>query len=209
MIPVKLQDEPKNFEKKVRQPGKKWLAKRSVENTEVKNYWSKVKEEIYESYSGICAYYAEKIHRSTSFHQIDHFLPKSKFPDLAYEWSNYRLSSETANRRKWDFEDVLDPFTIEHDTFRLWLHSGEVTLNPNLDSTLRLQAETTMQRLQLNHEDLKRSRCDAFNKFSSGRIDAIELLERAPFVHYEAVRQGLCLPDENAAQPPPTAPPSA
>ena len=43
---------------------------------------------------------------------IDHFRPKSKYPKLAFVWSNYRLAGQAINMRKGDSEDVVDPFTV-------------------------------------------------------------------------------------------------
>ena len=51
--------------------------------------------------------------------RVDHFYPKSVRPDMAYEWSNFRLASLKLNCRKREFQDVLDPFTIEPGWFCL------------------------------------------------------------------------------------------
>jgi len=47
---------------------------------------------MYEAYDGVCAYTGMRMHRVLSDPTIDHFVPKSKRPDLAYEWTNYRLA---------------------------------------------------------------------------------------------------------------------
>ncbi len=65
--------------------------------------------ELYSLYNGICAYACVLIPPVTGGRSVEHFAPKMKHPDYAYEWKNYRLVCSLMNSRKRDFEDVLDP----------------------------------------------------------------------------------------------------
>ena len=40
---------------------------------------------------------------------IDHFLPKAKYPELVYEWENYVWSCKPCNQSKKEFYDVAHP----------------------------------------------------------------------------------------------------
>lgn len=94
MIPLQLMPEPQNFDLNVRQKGALFLNKVPNPNYKDfvgKDYWRKAAKELYSSYRSICAYSC--IYLPTSPGVVDHFLPKTKYPQLAYEWSNYNLIS--------------------------------------------------------------------------------------------------------------------
>lgn len=115
MIPVAPQPEPQGFDSGVRQRGKSFLAA-NPGATKLPNYWKNTATDLYTAYKGICA--------STCMYfvapgSVDHFVPKSRRPDLAYEWSNYRLALPQVNSYKGDSVDVLDPFVVPEGWFIL------------------------------------------------------------------------------------------
>jgi hypothetical protein len=98
VIPIKPQPEPDDFDQKVRQPGLAFLSKVPNPKTkEWRDYWVKSLPDLYKSYNKICAYSAQWISRPEGNPTVDHFLPKSAKPELAYEWHNFRLACLTLN----------------------------------------------------------------------------------------------------------------
>ena len=118
MLPVKPHPEPQQFDKLVRQPGRCFLANTKSPTSSQwskHNYWKHIHDPMWNFYSGICMYCAtftpqRQASKTTS---IDHFKPKKDFPQLAYEWSNYRLCRRLLNHKKDRHTDVLDPFQIK------------------------------------------------------------------------------------------------
>ena len=75
-----------------------------------------VKSAVVQETHGKCAYCESKV---THVHpgDIEHILPKSKFPELVVHWSNLTLVCNECNRRKSDFHDdeerIINPFEEE------------------------------------------------------------------------------------------------
>ena len=153
---------------------------------ELSPYWRKCLADLHTAYSGICAYVGTYINPTTGARSVDYFVAKSRRPDLAYEWANYRLACLRMNARKRDFDDILDLFTISENRFQLVLLTGEIkpTFPDDVD------ALNTIQRLGLDQEDLREERYTYFWDYLQGEISAEYLCRRAPFVYQEAVRQG-------------------
>lgn len=197
MIPVTLQDEPGDFDRKVRQPGLAWLARQGIasngplpKNTKIPNYWSYSNEALWRAYGGICAYLAIYFEWVTGAASTDHFVAKSKNAGQAYEWSNYRLSCLSPNRNKNKYDDVLDPIGLAADTFVLNLVSGKISPNPSLDHATAVLANKTIKRLKLDSPEHNHMRQHHYNKYLRHK-DSRTLRETSPFVWYEAQRQGL------------------
>ncbi len=192
MIHVEQQPEPSDFDAKVRQKGLKWLqTQKDNPNWDYHEYWRDASEDLYHAYHGICAYLAIYIERVTGGVTVDHFKPKAAYPELAYEWSNYRLASQRVNSRKREFEDVLDPFEIENEWFYLNFLSGEVFANPGLSEGIRQKIDQTIDRLKLNDAELCRLRCRHFWEYKNHEYTSEFLKKRSPFVWAEAHRQAL------------------
>jgi hypothetical protein len=95
VIPVKRAPEPEDFDERVRKPGQEWLASGSV--GEMPSHWTHCKPALSEAFSHRCGYLAmfDSIGGT-----VDHYLPKSTHPQLAYEWTNYRLCSTLMNQNE-------------------------------------------------------------------------------------------------------------
>lgn len=189
MIPISLQPEPNNFDHDVRQKGAKWLQ----ENTSNKlpAYWRECLDDLYTAYDGICAYYAIKVDEISGNRTVDHFKPKSKYPNLAYEWDNYRFACGSANSKKRD-EDVLDPFNLPDNLFYIHFGTGEVLINPQMNNAITQNAEQTINRLSLNDNRLKnRRKKDFLRYYQEKSISLDELKQQNPFVWAEIRRQDL------------------
>jgi uncharacterized protein (TIGR02646 family) len=193
MIPIIKRKAPKNFNEKVKQPGLKWLKTlgHPPKNNEWANhdYWTKYNEELYNAYSGICAYLAIYFDFVTGASSTDHFIPKSKKPQLAYEWSNFRLSCLGANRRK-GTKTILDPFTIQKNTFFINFLNGRIYPNPKLSQKEKKLAEETIIALQLDDEKTRKMRRKHFQNYRKKEYSKDWLQKNSPFVYQEMERKG-------------------
>ena len=88
------------------------------------------------------------------------------------------------NRNKNRFEDILDPFEIQPDTFILNLASGLIAANPALAPMDRAMAQATIRRLRLDAPETNRMRADHFAYYCRGDVTAAYLQRNSPFVWY-------------------------
>lgn len=197
MIAVQPQPEPPDFEAKVRQKGVAWMRKHGIatdqplpRGTHLKDYWSTCRPDMYEMYGRCCAYLSVYMYNMGEA-TIDHFTPKSLRPDLAYEWSNYRLACSQMNACKGKSCDVLDPFAVQDGWFHLDLAMGHIYPNPALDTPTRERVQATINRLQLNGESYCDIRAQYYQYFCDEHIDEAFLKKHSPFVWSEANRQEL------------------
>lgn len=198
MIPVQAKPEPPDFNDKVRLPGLASIAIAAIDpnqpvprGTTIKPYWRKCLDDLHREYAGVCAYAAIYVERVTGGVSADHFVAKSSNVALAYEWSNYRLACMTMNARKRDFEDVLDPFLLAPDTFRLELVTGAIFPNPDLHSVAKGEAAATIKRLGLDSPNFREMRARHYQEYRQNEYNSAHLKKRSPFVWYEANRQGV------------------
>lgn len=196
MIRVKPQPEPAEFEALVRQPGRAFLEK--VPKPDSKQfsrhrYWSEISRELFDAYDAICAYSCHWIPGDTGFKTVEHFRPKSKYPNHAYEWSNYRLVCGLLNGRKREHEDVLDPFKIEDGWFVLDFPSLLIKPAKGLEAGVRAQVIATRDRLKLNiDENCVEARRHWIEEYCRPENRDFGFLRRnAPFIAREIERQKL------------------
>ena len=197
MIPVELQPEPADFYENVRQRGWSWLEIHGVDPgapppnpAALPPYWRRSNRQLWDAYSGVCAYLAIYFEWCTGAASTDHFVAKSRQAGDAYEWRNYRLSCLAANRNKNRFDDILDPVGLELHTFVLDLATGNIRPNPGLDEPRRTEAENTIARLKLDSPEHNEMRAKHFARYVDGR-DEQTLRELSPFVWHEVRRQNL------------------
>ena len=194
MIHVDLQPEPINFHRDVRIPGKSFLQRVPVPSGKqevYKDYWKRTSADLYGAYNGICAYTGLWFSKSTAPVSVDHFLPKSKRPELAYEWNNYRLTTQIMNNYK-DDNLIVDPFEIHNGDFILDFPSCLIKANPNLPREKIDKIQFTIDVLKLNsNDDQVQARCDIIISFVNEEISKQYLKRRYPFIAYELERQNL------------------
>ena len=196
MIHVEPQQEPKTFDAQVRQPGQACV-EQSQKATE--ECWQRCHSDLYKAYHGYCAYLAVKITRApkstgaVGYSTVEHFLPKGRYPHLAYEWKNYRLGCADVNNIKANKVGILDPFFIEDNWFYLDDISDEGKLYPNpaLSERLRKAIDATIKKLGLNRKKF----CD-LRKYLLEQ-DPETLAEDSPFLYNEAQRLGLMNTDSS------------
>ncbi len=193
MIHVEKQPEPHGFDEKVRQKGLRYLSEHADPELtlELPPYWRDCLDDLYASYNGICAYLSVYINRVTGAVSTDHFIAKSKVPDLAYEWSNFRLACLGENARKNNFDDVLDPFEVKDGWFHLQLSSGHIFPDPSLNPELKTKIGNTIARLALDSYACREMRARHYAYYCDGHVDDCFLKKESPFVYAEALRQHL------------------
>lgn len=156
MIHVAKAPEPSDFDKKVRQPGNKWLSEHPESNgSDANPYWSKCKDDMIRLYGPFCVYTTlRKWSRELS---VDHFVPKTADKSLIYEWDNYRLCSLAVNLIKNNLQQdkILDPFTLPERAYVLKLPSCRIEVNKSvLIGENYNKADYTLNRLRINDTDL-------------------------------------------------------
>lgn len=192
MIRVGLQPEYPRFDSEVRQPGNAFLSECPAPTSSQfkrKNYWSRCAAELREAYSGICAYTSIYLIDKGS---VDHYRPKVAYPELAYEWSNYRLASSRVNSSKGDNTNVLDPFEVEDDWFVLDIPSCLVKHGENICTDTKASVNNTINTLGLNRDDYYvQERCDIIMCYAREEVALNFLQRRYPFIAKELSRQQL------------------
>ena len=147
--------------------------------------WRDFHDDLEAAFSGLCAY-CEETCRGT----VDHFRPKSKFPELVYVWSNWLFSCFDCNNaklNKWPNEGYIDPCEdSQHDRpeayFDFDFETGRMMAKTNLDSSRRERAEKIICDLKLNRRHHRKKRVVVLKKLSmledcpaSERIDTLRL----------------------------------
>ena len=194
MIPVRRRPEYREFDIEVRRPGLQFLEENPRPNSRAfagHNYWTRARAELSRAYKGLCAY--------TSLHivdvdeeSVDHFHPKSRFPNLAYEWGNYRLARRKVNNYKGDKTGIMDPFHVNQSSFILEFPSCLVRSGSNLNKQTKSKVERSIKILRLNDDDgLVQERCNYMTRLLSGKITLGQLGRYYPFLSIEIQRQGL------------------
>lgn len=200
MIPLTLKPEPPLFNTRVRIPGLNHLRDKGINisrplpsGTKITSYWTREEglDELYKEYNGVCAYLAVYFERIMGGATVDHYLPKTLRPDLAYEWENYRLSSSIMNSRKNDYLDVIDPIFMQNNWFFLELTTGRIYPNDALEDIKKNAVSLTITRLGLDEGLSRKLRTDYWDDYINGDISSNYLQRKAPLVWYEANRQGL------------------
>ena len=193
MIPVQLQSEPEDFFERVTKDGKKFLLlnpQPTSQEWKGKEYWQRALPDMRQAYQRVCAYCCHWIPHSTGSHSIDHFVPKSQQPDLAYDWANFRYVSSRFNSRK-GTKAILDPFKILNESFIIDFSSFLIHPNSDLSPDKQVEVRETIKCLKLNSDDdLVTERQTYFFEYQTGEISFEHLEKRAPFIAYEVLRQG-------------------
>lgn len=191
MIPVRPCQEPSDFAVKVRARGQLFLRitpRPTREDYRKHSYWRDCLKQLHSAYGQVCAY--SSIWIPTGY-TLDHFRPKGRYPNLAYEWSNFRLALDLVNSNKGDSETVLDPFLVQNGWFILDKASLWVRPEPTLPPAIRIRVQSSINVLKLNHDRLVNVRFEILRGYIDGkqRLDSIE--EKYPFIAAEIKRQGI------------------
>ena len=114
-------------------------------------------------FSGLCAY-CEELDKG----EIDHFRPKSQFPQLVYQWSNWVFACHNCNQskqEKWPPIGYVDPCSNSiqerpENFFRFDTETGEILPMLKMSPDLRDKAQKTIDDLSLNASHHLRERLE-------------------------------------------------
>ena len=117
--------------------------------------WRDFREDLGQPFRLQCGYC-----ESTCRGQVDHFRPKSTFPELVYEWSNWIFACSDCNQAKgdkWPEEGYVDPCAASESCrpgnhFTFDTETGEIIPLDDLDQSRREKAMTMIDDLNLNGE---------------------------------------------------------
>jgi hypothetical protein len=192
LIRVVPKPEYPTFDSQVRKQGAAFLAdcpRPTSEQFKKKNFWNRAAKELHAAYSGVCAYTAMYLPEQGS---VDHFVPKSVNPSLAYEWSNFRLASGRVNNSKGNQTNILDPFKVDDSWFEIDIPSCLLKAGTNVAADVRTHINTTINSLRLNADDYYvQERCNILIEYAKGEISLGFLKRRYPFLAKEIERQSL------------------
>lgn len=194
MIRVTLQAEPALFDVKVRKRGQTFLdthPRPTKRDWEKHRYWKEASEDLYSAYGGICAYTGVWFSKTQTSVSVDHFMPKSVYPHLAYEWRNFRLTTQKVNEAKAAEMGLVDPFLVASGWFVLDLPSCLIKPGVSLEPSQRASIEFTIQQLKLNDDDeYVQYRCDIIMSYAVGEITQAYMWKKFPYIAHEISRQG-------------------
>jgi uncharacterized protein (TIGR02646 family) len=115
--------------------------------------WRDFRDDLGSAFFRICAYCEESCPG-----EVDHFRPKSRFPELVYEWPNWVFACRACNGakgEKWPSGGYIDPCARSRAArpevlFDFNTTSGTVIPNVGLSPARRKKATQTIDDLQLN-----------------------------------------------------------
>jgi hypothetical protein len=201
MRPVRVKPSPDDFASKVGDPGTVFLAIVPVptrQQWEANAYWRRVLPELHEAYDRTCAYTSFRIPLVTGDGTVEHFVPKTFDPPLAYVWNNYRLVCRSRNSSR-ARREVLDPFAIAEGTFAILFPALIVVPGAACAGNQDLTSAVNQTCIWLHLNDETGCVCrrqEYIKKYMTEDVSFVELALEAPFLASEMERNGL---DDRAA----------
>jgi hypothetical protein len=193
MIPASLPAPPAHYQTRVRRPGLAFLAATPNPTSEEwsrHRYWQNIHQDLYSWHKGVCVYCASWTphprQHGVDHTSIDHFVPKSKKPRLAYEWSNFRMVRAKLNNRKDNYEDVLDPCTLQPGWFRLNFVTFLLEADATLPARDKKEVAATIRRLLLNEDSAYvNERARVIYRYAAGNMTFADVQRLYPFIASE------------------------
>lgn len=197
MIRVPKIAPPPNYEADVRNPGRNFLNSNpnpTAADFKRHQYWREIHTYLHDESKRLCAYSASWIPRAQDPAQpnhssVDHFLPKSHYPELAYSWENFLIARRDVNESKDDDLNIIDPREIPGTPFQLDFDSCRIHPSPTTNALLQARIRHTITTLRLNEEPLIDERTNVISEFAHNRLSLSDLDDVYPFVASEARRQ--------------------
>ncbi len=134
------------------------------------SYWRRYHDDLEYVFHGLCAYCEESTRG-----EVEHFRPKSQFPDLVYCWSNWLFSCNACNNAKgsqWPAGGYVDPCAVvisdrpeRHFTFDTL--TGFICPKGSLSPSVREKAQRTIDDLGLNDLHHLKNRIERLLMFSA------------------------------------------
>ena len=126
------------------------------------SHWRRFTEDLRVVFHSLCGY-CEEIDKG----EVEHFRPKSLFPYLVYEWSNWLFACRACNQakqEKWPAEGYIDPCDEEQRPlndlyFDFDFETGHVSPNEGLTPDALVVVQALIDDLHLNfYHHLKKRR---------------------------------------------------
>ena len=189
MIRVSRQRSPLGFATLVSGPGRKYLKSIPAGAKVIwkgHDYWNRMRTRLYYAYGRVCAYSSFPLNPMA--YEVEHYRPKEKYPQLAYDWRNYRLATSGINRRK-GVRTVVDPFRVKPDSFRLNLVDGSIRVSARHGHQYTALCQDTIDFLGLDDCDIRKARLDALDEYLGRHMDQTLLRREYPFLFSELKRR--------------------
>ena len=129
-----------------------------------------IKEVLCRMFHGKCAYCESKL-THVDFGDIEHYRPKSKWPQLTFEWENLMLACGICNQNKWDhFPEadeggpIINPTQEDPDVHLDFSYDPKAKLATVHAKTVR--GETSRKLLGLNRNELRAYRSTQITKLA-------------------------------------------
>lgn len=132
----------------------------------VKNRYNhpEIKEALKQETHGKCMY-CEGYIGAVSYPHIEHFRPKTPYPEKTFEWENMGLGCQVCNTNKNDFFDetlpYINPYYENPDDYFVFLGTM-ISQKPGCP-----RAENMKTQLKLNRPELMEQRKDAIEKITN------------------------------------------
>lgn len=119
------------------------------------NRWQDFRNDLQTAFSGLCGY-CEEVCKG----EIDHFQPKSRFPQLVYAWSNWIWACHDCNQfkgDKWPAGGYVNPCAKSKPArpesfFTFDTTTGEIIPKSSLTPSRYAKAQIMIENLGLNEE---------------------------------------------------------
>ena len=114
--------------------------------------------------------------QSVGGRSIDHFKPKSKFPELAFEWENLFIACSDCQQIKGNNYPSLPPLKPDHPNYKFdywfkinWVNN-HIVPRASLTAEEQAIAQATLDWLGLNKGERPTARFDELEKFNNNTI---------------------------------------
>ena len=165
-------------------------------------YWGEFRSTLSSRSNNICWYCERQCDAAGDLAPtVDHFRPRSRSPELAYEWSNWIFSCQRCNGlkdNKWPETGYVDPcaaavserpeqyfdynFDYNEDR-RSNKDNGNIVPGDDLSEAARRKAQTTIDDLGLNKLDLRLYRLDWTRGFVADLLE-LPAADREAFIAF-------------------------
>ena len=136
--------------------------------------WRKFVGDLSQSFNGLCAYCETRC-----LGQVDHFRPKSVYPELVYRWSNWMFSCSACNSAK---SNKLPPGGYVNPCSKFWFghperyftfdtKTGRIGPRRELKQGSKIKAQNTIDYLRLNDPHHMVNRLEWLGMVSAIAID--------------------------------------
>lgn len=153
--------------------------------------WRDFHENVSNAFSSNCGYCEELCNG-----EVDHFRPKSKFPELVYEWNNWVLVCHTCNWKKsnhWPPAGYVDPCTKSQRArpesyFDFDTKTGEILPKSGLTAARKRKANRMITDLGLNAFHHRKQRV-LWLRLVSEALDAVNSNDNYEMIELVASRE--------------------